>query len=155
MTETSYLLSHSFISLCRFGDIALDISANEVLCAFIHSKIRQTVKDPEKARKLCPSDIHARRPVNDAGYHEAFNQDNVDMVLLTETPIVEMTPNGIRTADGVEHQLDAIIFATGFEAVEGSYNRINIRGRGGKTVKDAWGPKPQSYLGMMIPEFPK
>ncbi|KAL8279791.1 hypothetical protein RQP46_007886 [Phenoliferia psychrophenolica] len=137
-----------------FNDLAQDVSANKLLCAFIHSKIRETVKDPEKARKLCPTDLHVRRPVNDAGFYEAFNQDNVDLVLLSETPLESMTANGILTADGTEHKLDVVIYATGFEAVEGSYNRISINGRGGTTLKDAWGSIPRSYLGMMVPQFP-
>jgi cation diffusion facilitator CzcD-associated flavoprotein CzcO len=138
-----------------FSDIATNIEANEAACEFIRNKISQTVKDAEKARKLMPHDRYARRPLCDAGYYEQFNRENVDIVHLQETPITSITPEGIQTSDGALHKLDLIIFATGFDAVEGNYNRIRIQGRGGKNLKEHWEPRgPTAYLGVAVPAFP-
>ncbi|MDJ1370858.1 flavin-containing monooxygenase [Gulosibacter molinativorax] len=137
-----------------FGDIATDLEANETAAAFIRSKIRETVKDEEKARKLTPTDLYARRPLCDGGFFETFNRDNVDVVALKETPIEEIVPNGIRTADGTVHELDVIIFATGFDAVDGNYRRMNIRGRNGIHINEYWDGQPTSFLGVATANFP-
>ncbi|KIW33318.1 uncharacterized protein PV07_00176 [Cladophialophora immunda] len=138
-----------------FNDIATDREANEAACEFIRKKIRQIVKDPEKARKLQPHDYYARRPLCDGGYFEQFNRDNVDVVNLQETPITRITERGVQTSDGKLYELDVLIFATGFDAIEGNYNRIRIRGRDGLTLKDYWEPTgPTSYLGVSVPHFP-
>ncbi|OAP62691.1 hypothetical protein AYL99_01918 [Fonsecaea erecta] len=137
-----------------FCDIATDREANEAACEFIRKKIRQIVKDPEKARKLQPHDYYARRPLCDGGYFEQFNRDNVDVVHLQETPITRITDQGVQTTDRL-HELDVLIFATGFDAIEGNYNRIRIRGRDGLTLKEYWDPTgPTSYLGVAVPNFP-
>jgi cyclohexanone monooxygenase len=138
-----------------FSDISTNREANEAACAFIRKKIAQTVKDPAKAKKLMPNDYYARRPLCDGGYYEQFNRPNVGIVDLKDTPITRITPNGIETSDGLAHELDVIIFATGFDAIEGNYNRVRIRGRGGKTLKEHWEPNgPTSYLGVFLPGFP-
>lgn len=138
-----------------FCDIATNKEANEAACQFIRKKISQVVRDPEKARKLTPRDWYARRPLCDGGYYEQFNRENVDIVDLKETPITAITQEGIQTSDGVVHKLDLIIFATGFDAVEGNYNRVRIKGRGGRTLKEHWDPQgPTSYLGVSVPGFP-
>jgi len=137
-----------------FSDIATNKEANEAACAFIRKKIGQIVHDPEKARKLQPHDAYARRPLCDGGYFVQFNRPHVDVVSLQETPIMRITPKGIETTAGL-HELDVIVFATGFDAVEGNYNRVRIRGRNGLTLKDYWEPKgPTSYLGVSVPNFP-
>lgn len=144
-----------------FSDITTDPVANEGACDFIRRKIDQIVKDPEKARKLKPHDVYARRPLCDGNasngekYFEQFNRENVDVVALQETPITQIEPKGIRTSDGKLYELDVIVFATGFDAVEGNYSRIAIQGRNGLTLKDAWDQSgPTSYLGIVVPEFP-
>ncbi|KAK3075808.1 hypothetical protein LTR53_000510 [Teratosphaeriaceae sp. CCFEE 6253] len=138
-----------------FNDISTDEAANNAAGDFIKAKIRKTVRDPDKARKLLPTQLYARRPLCDAGYYEQFNRDNVEVVSLHETPIDRITPQGILTADGTEHELDLIIFATGFDAVDGNYTRIAIKGRDGVTLKDHWqSTGPTSYLGMTVPGFP-
>lgn len=137
-----------------FSDIAADPEANEAACEFIRGKIAEIVKDPEKARKLTPTEPYAKRPLCDAGYYERYNQDNVDIVSLPETPIETFTEKGIRTADGIEHELDMVIFATGFDAVDGNYMRMKIKGRDGETIQQHWSDGPTSYLGMTIPNFP-
>ncbi|KAH9207142.1 hypothetical protein DL95DRAFT_429251 [Leptodontidium sp. 2 PMI_412] len=137
-----------------FGDIVIDEKANLEAQEFIRKKIRQTVKDPEKARKLCPTELYARRPLCDSGYYEQFNRDNVNIVDIKTNPITELTPNGIKTADGKVYDLDIIVCATGFDAVDGNYTRIAIKGRG-ETMKDHWADiGPTSYLGIMVPNFP-
>ena len=144
-----------------FNDIAVDAEANEGACEFIRKKIGEIVTDPEKARKLKPDDVYARRPLCDGNassgqrYFAQFNRPNVDIVHLGENPISQIEANGIRTADGVLHEHDVIIFATGFDAVEGNYTRINIHGRNGLSLKDSWEETgPTAYLGFIVPEFP-
>ena len=94
------------------------------------------------------TDLYAKRPLCDSGYYATFNRDNVELVSVKETPIVELTPTGIRTSDGVEHELDVLIFATGFDAVDGNYTRMDIRGRSGETIQEHWKDGPTSYLGV-------
>ncbi|WP_228002337.1 flavin-containing monooxygenase [Nocardia australiensis] len=137
-----------------FGDIATDEAANEAAASFIRSKISEIVKDPEKARKLTPHDLYARRPLCDNGFFETFNQDHVDIVALKETPFREITPKGVVTEDGKLHELDVLIFATGFDAVDGNYRRMEIRGRNGQHINDHWGGQPTSYLGISTTNFP-
>ncbi|UVI36433.1 flavin-containing monooxygenase [Brevibacterium spongiae] len=137
-----------------FGDIATDVEANETAAVFIRSKITQIVKDPEKARKLTPHDLYARRPQCDSGFFEAFNRDTVDVVALKETPFQEITPQGVVTEDGKLHELDVLIFATGFDAVDGNYRRMEIRGRNGLELNEHWQGQPSSYLGVSTAHFP-
>jgi cyclohexanone monooxygenase len=92
--------------------LTINLEANELACQFIREKIKETVKDPEKARKLTPSGPHGRRPISENGYYEAFNKDHVDVVSLKETPIERITPTGIKTSDK-EYELDVIVIATG------------------------------------------
>lgn len=134
--------------------IATNREANAAACEFIRKKISQIVHDPEKAKKLTPHDHYARRPLCDGGYYQQFNRDNVSIVDLVETPITTITPSGIKTSDGVEHQLDVMIFATGFDAVDGNYTRIRIIGKNGKSLKDHWKDGPTSYLGTNVAHFP-
>jgi len=137
-----------------FVDLIFDPRANEAATSFIASKIKEIVRDPETARKLTPTDFYAKRPVCNTGYYETFNRDNVSLVSLKENPIIRITPAGVLTADGTEHGLDVLVLATGFEAMEGSYNRIDIQGRGGEKLKDHWAEIPLSYLGIAVNGFP-
>ncbi|KAJ9627366.1 hypothetical protein H2204_009777 [Knufia peltigerae] len=137
-----------------FADIATNREANEAACVFIRNKIRSIVKDPETARKLTPWEPFARRPLCDTGYYETFNRENVELVDLKATPIVELTEDGIQTSDGKTHELDVIIMATGFDAFDGSYNRVCIRGRNGETLRDHWAIRPSTYLGTAVSGFP-
>ncbi|GLW21335.1 flavin-containing monooxygenase [Microbispora triticiradicis] len=137
-----------------FSDIVTDPAANEAAAEFIRSKIREIVKDPETARKLTPTDLYAKRPICNPDYYENFNRDNVTLVSIKENPIREITPNGVVTEDGVEHELDVLVFATGFDAVDGSYKRMDIRGRGGVTIREHWEDGPTGYLGVATHGFP-
>lgn len=137
-----------------FNDIAVDEQANQAAQDFIREKIAEIVKDPETARKLMPRDLYAKRPLCDSGYYATFNRPNVSLVDVKETPIEEITEKGIRTADGVEHELDVLIFATGFDAVDGNYKRIDIRGRDNRSISDHWRNGPSSYLSVATSGFP-
>ncbi|KAF2120997.1 hypothetical protein BDV96DRAFT_283413 [Lophiotrema nucula] len=138
-----------------FCDISYDEAANKAAADFIRRKISEIVKDPETARKLQPTDYHARRPLCDSGYYQQFNRPNVDLVDLKATPIVEITPNGIELSDGHICELDVIVFATGFDAVDGNYTRVAIQGRNGRSLKEHWADVgPTSYLGISVPDFP-
>lgn len=138
-----------------FSDITFNREANAAACEFIKEKIRQTVKDPEKAKLLLPRQPYARRPLCDGGYYQQFNRDNVHVVDLQGSPIQEITPTGIRTTDGREFEFDIIIFATGFEAVDGNYLRLDIHGRGGVSLKDRWRiTGPRAYMGVSVNRFP-
>lgn len=138
-----------------FCDISYDEAANEAAADFIRKKIAETVKDPETVRKLTPTDYYARRPLCDAGYYEQFNRANVKLVDLKDTPISQLVPNGVKLDNGEVHELDLLVFATGFDAVDGNYSRVAIRGRDGHSLKEHWAAiGPTSYLGISVPDFP-
>ena len=138
-----------------FTAVWTDREAHEAACAFIRKKILQIVTDPKKVKKLMPHDLYARRPLCDGGYYEQFNCDSVEIVDLKKRPIARIVPSGIETRDGTLHELDVLIFATGFDAIDGNYKRVRIRGRAGKRSKEHWEPAgPTSYLGVFVPCFP-
>ncbi|GAA2865472.1 NAD(P)/FAD-dependent oxidoreductase [Pseudonocardia halophobica] len=137
-----------------FCDIATNPEANAAAAAFIRSKIAEIVEDPETARKLTPTDLYAKRPLCNEGYYETYNRDDVELVSIRENPIQDITPAGVRTADGVEHELDVLVFATGFDAVDGNYRAMDLRGRGGRHIDEHWEAGPTSYLGVSKAGFP-
>jgi cation diffusion facilitator CzcD-associated flavoprotein CzcO len=138
-----------------FADISLDRRANDTASEFIRNKIREIVKDPEVAEKLVPVDhpFTSKRPLIDTNYFDTYNRDNVTLVDIRHAPIQEITPKGIRTEDG-EYELDIIVFATGFDAMTGTFNRMDIEGRNGQKLKDKWAHGPQTYLGVTAAGFP-
>lgn len=137
-----------------FGDLASDEEANLIAAEFIQKKIRETIKDPDKAEKVMPKGLHNRRPVCDNGFYATFNYDHVEPINISDTPIDEITPTGIRTNDGIHREYDVIIFATGFDAVDGNYRRMNLTGRNGLDINEAWKDNPTSYMGVTTPGFP-
>ncbi|KAH7136193.1 cyclohexanone monooxygenase [Dendryphion nanum] len=137
-----------------FSDITSNRAANDAATSFIKSKIESIVQDPETRRKLIPTEPYARRPITNDGYYEVFKKENVSLVSLKETPFTELTRKGAKTSDGVEHKLDVLIFATGFDAITGGYEKLNIQGRGGRTLKEHWSEAPTSFLGFSVPSFP-
>ena len=141
--------------LTTFSDIAVDRRANDTAAEFIRSKIRETVDDPETAEKLVPRDhpFGSKRALIDTNYFETYNRDNVDLVDIRHSPIEAITERGIRTQDG-EYELDIIVFATGYDGMTGSFNRIDIRGRGGVALKEKWAEGPRAYLGLSPAAFP-
>ncbi|MFT7602132.1 MAG: cation diffusion facilitator CzcD-associated flavoprotein CzcO [Acidimicrobiales bacterium] len=138
-----------------FFDIAVDRRANDTASEFIRSKIREKVNDPEVAEKLVPVDhpFTSKRPLIDTNYFETYNRDNVTLVDIRHAPIQEITPTGIRTEDA-EYELDIIVFATGFDAMTGTFNKIDFQGRGGEKLKAKWEDGPQTYLGVATAGFP-
>jgi cyclohexanone monooxygenase len=137
-----------------FADIAVNPEANAAAAAFIRSKIAEIVDDPETARKLTPTDLYAKRPLCNEGYYETYNRDNVELVSIKENPIQQITPAGVRTADGVEREFDVLVLATGFDAVDGNYRAMDLRGRGGRHINEHWTDGPTSYLGLSKAGFP-
>ena len=137
-----------------FSDIAIDPAANRAARLFIRKKIAEIVNDPETARKLTPTDLYAKRPLCNLDYYETFNRDNVTLVSTKENPIIEITPRGVLTDDGVEYELDVLVFATGFDAVDGNYHQMDIRGRGGRSIHQHWKDGPTTYLGVATAGFP-
>jgi cyclohexanone monooxygenase len=138
-----------------FSDIMVDPAANETAAEFVRSKIREIVKDPETARALCPTTypIGSRRVCVDTDYYTTFNRDNVHLVDLVATPLQAVTSKGVRTSEG-EIPLDILILATGFDAMTGPMLAMDIRGRGGRSLRDAWADGPRTYLGLMVTDFP-
>jgi len=141
--------------LNTFNDISVDRRANDTASEFIRTKIRDMVHDPEVAEKLVPVDhpFTSKRPLIDTNYFDTYNRDNVTLVDIRHAPIEEITPTGIRTADA-EFELDIIVFATGFDAMTGTFNRIDIEGRDGRKLKDKWAHGPITYLGVASAGFP-
>ncbi|WP_237386124.1 flavin-containing monooxygenase [Xenorhabdus sp. Sc-CR9] len=137
-----------------FNDLAVNLDSNRAACEFIAKKLKDIVKDPDTARRLTPTEYYAKRPVSVDGYYEVYNQPNVELVSLLDTQIVQATEKGLLTADGVEHEIDILIFATGFEAVEGAYRNFKVAGRNKGTLLDTWGENPAAYLGVFTPGFP-
>lgn len=133
----------------------MDRRANDTAREYVEAKIREMVEDPEIANQLIPNDhpIGTKRIVTDDGYFETFNRDNVTLVNLRTTPIVEITESGVRTSED-HHALDMIVFATGFDAMTGALARIDIRGRGGRTLREEWSAGPRTYLGLASHGFP-
>ena len=139
----------------NFRDILIDREANALISDFVARKIRQRVKDPATAEKLIPKNhgFGTRRLPLETFYYEVYNRDNVELIDLTETPIERITPNGIKTSDR-EYQFDIIIYATGFDAITGSFDRIDFRGVDGARLKEKWKSGPQTFLGVMVDGFP-
>ena len=139
----------------NFKDIMVNREANAAIGAFVAGKIRQRVTDQAVAEKLIPKNhgFGTRRVPMETGYYEVYNQPNVKLVDLLETPIERITAKGVQTADR-EYEFDIIIYATGFDAIVGSFDRIDLRGAGGLPLKAKWTGGPKTYLGVMVEDFP-
>jgi cation diffusion facilitator CzcD-associated flavoprotein CzcO len=139
----------------NFRDILIDRKANATISDFVARKIRARVKDQKVAEKLIPKNhgFGTRRLPLETFYYEVYNRDNVELVDITETPIERITPRGIKTTTN-EYEFDIIIFATGFDAITGSFDKIDFRGTDGARLKDKWQGGPQTYLGIMVDGFP-
>jgi cation diffusion facilitator CzcD-associated flavoprotein CzcO len=139
----------------NFRDILTDRKANALISDFVARKIRQRVRDPKVAEKLIPKNhgFGTRRLPLETFYFEVYNRDNVELVDLTETPIERITPAGIKTG-AAEYQFDIIIYATGFDAITGSFDKIDLRGVDGLRLRDRWNSGPETYLGVMVDGFP-
>jgi cyclohexanone monooxygenase len=139
-----------------FKDISSNLDANETAADFVRTKIRQIVRDPEVAERLCPYGypIGARRICIDTGnYYATYNRENVTLVDIKSDPIVEIIPSGIRT-ESRTYELDLIVFATGFDAFTGPLLRMNVTGSGGEALAGKWQAGPVTYLGLATAGFP-
>jgi cyclohexanone monooxygenase len=140
--------------LGAYQDLMVDQQANDTAAEFVRGKIRQRVSNPEVARLLAPQNtIGCKRLCVDIDYYETFNRSNVTLVDVSRAPIEAITPRGLR-ACGVDYEVDAIVFATGFDAMTGTLLRIDIRGRNDLSLAEKWQDGPRSYLGLAIAGFP-
>ncbi len=141
--------------LGALADLLTNPVANDAAADFVREKIREIVKDPEVAEALLPDDhpIGAKRICVDTGYYDTFNRDNVTLVNLRKEPIEAITPAGVRTRDQ-EYPVEAIVLGTGFDAMTGALLNLDILGRGGFTLAEAWREGPRTYLGLQIAGFP-
>ncbi len=139
-----------------YNDIVLDLKANATVAGYIEAKIRETVQDPAKADVLCEFNhpVGTKRPPIDTNYYETFNRDNVSIVSIRKNPIREATVDGLTLENGDHHKVDSIVFATGFDTVTGTLNKLNLRGRDGVALADKWQDGPSAYLGLCTAGFP-
>ena len=139
----------------NFRDIMIDRAANKLISDFVADKIRGRVKDPETAERLIPKDhgFGTRRVPQETRYYEVYNQPNVELVSMLDTPIERIIPTGIRTS-AADYEFDIIVYATGFDAVTGAFDRIDIAGLGGQRLRQKWQSGPTTFVGMMVDGFP-
>jgi cation diffusion facilitator CzcD-associated flavoprotein CzcO len=137
------------------SDIATNREANALYSEFMANKIRERVKNPITAELLIPKNhgFGTRRPPLESGYYEIFNQSNVELVDINANPIERIEPKGIRTKDGLV-ELDVIIYATGFNAVTGSFDTVDFQGKNGTKLKDVWSNGIRTFLGLTVQDFP-
>ena len=140
--------------LNTFSDIVVDAAANKTATDFVIRKIHATVKDPEVAAKLSPTDYYAKRPLATDNYYDMFNRENVTLVDVKEDAITEFVADGIKLASGRVVEVDVIIYATGFDAVTGNYLKIDTTGRDGLKLADKWHDGPRALIGLTIAGFP-
>jgi cation diffusion facilitator CzcD-associated flavoprotein CzcO len=138
-----------------FKDMMSDRAANDEVSNFVARKIRERVKDPQIADLLIPKDhgFGTRRVPQESGYYEVFNQPNVELVSILGNPIQRITPTGLEMADR-SFEFDMIVYATGFDAITGAFDRIDLRGKGGEKLKEKWRRALETFLGMQVENFP-
>jgi cation diffusion facilitator CzcD-associated flavoprotein CzcO len=140
--------------MAAYADLLTSKEANDTAAEFVRDKIRGIVKDPEIASALTPhTTVGCKRLCSDSGYFETFNRPNVTLVDVNRSPIERVTPKGLR-AGGVDYTFDAIVFATGFDAMTGAVLAIDIRGRDGLSLREKWSHGPRTYLGLATAGFP-
>jgi cyclohexanone monooxygenase len=141
--------------MAAFNDLIFNKASNDTAADFVRNKIRAMVKDPAKAELLAPTShpIGTKRICVDTDYYLTYNRDNVDLVDVRNAPIEAVTPDGLLVG-GKDFAFDAIVFATGFDAMTGALTRMGIVGRGGETLADKWEAGPRTYLGLMTAGFP-
>lgn len=141
-----------------YQDTLFDPASNDHAYAFWRDKVRARINDPALADKLAPMEaphpFGVKRPSLEQNYYDLYNQDNVHLVDVSENPIDRVTPTGIRTRDGVDHEFDIIVLATGFDSVSGGLTQLDFRGTDGSTLRDKWAGGIDAHLGMMTAGFP-
>ncbi len=153
--EEKWLEGGTISFLYSFTDLLTNQTANDYASEFVRKKIRKIVKDPKTAELLCPHShpIGTKRLILDSGYYDMFNQDNVQLIDIKNNPITGFTENGI-IVKAKEYLLDAIVFATGFDAMTGALHNIDIYNHRGISLKQKWKEGPLTYLGLMTADFP-
>ncbi|MGD9704545.1 MAG: alpha/beta hydrolase fold domain-containing protein [Acidimicrobiia bacterium] len=153
--EAAWATGELFGIIGVFNDVLVNPAANEIVAEFIRDKIRSIVQDPETAESLCPTDhpFATKRPCLDTNYFATFNQPHVRLVDLRKHPIATITESGADTVDET-FEFDAIVYATGFDAMTGALVSVDITGRDGLTLKDKWAHGPTTYLGLTSVGFP-
>jgi cyclohexanone monooxygenase len=137
-----------------YGDLMLNAEANETAASFVRERIRTLVDDPAVAELLCPTNIiGGKRLCVDSDYFATYNRDNVHLIDVGQTPIEAITENAVR-AHGRDFEIDALVIATGFDAMTGALTSIDIRGRGNASLRERWAGGPSSYLGLAMADFP-
>jgi len=141
--------------MLTYNNLILDQAANDTAADFVRAKIAEIVKDPQTAKLLQPVNhpIGSKRICVDTDYYATFNRPNVTLVDIRDSGIEEILPNAVRVG-AKDYEVDALVLATGFDAMTGSVARIDIRGRGGQTLKQKWAEGPKTYLGLMCAGFP-
>jgi cyclohexanone monooxygenase len=141
--------------MLAYNNLLLDRAANDTAAGFVREMIAEIVRDPETARRLQPEDhpIGSKRICVDTDYYATFNRPNVTLVDIKSDPIEEILPNAVR-AGGKDYEIDALVLATGFDAMTGSVAKIELRGRHGQTLNQKWAEGPKTYLGLMSAGFP-
>jgi cyclohexanone monooxygenase len=143
-----------FSFLGAFNDLLTNLEANAHAAAFVRERIRETVHDAATAQALCPSHpLGCKRLCVDSGYYATFNRPNVRLVDLNRQPLEGFTRDGL-VAGGERHRVDAVVLATGFDAVTGALLKLDLRGRGGLPIRQKWAGGPLNYLGLGIAGFP-
>ena len=153
--EAAWQLGELVPILNVFADQLLFADANAIVAEMLREKIRATVQDPATAEALCPTSypFGSKRPCLDSGYYDCFNQPHVRLIDLRQQPVESITETGI-ALQGEDLAVDAIVYATGFDAMTGALAAVDIRGRGGLKLTDKWADGPRGYLGLMTVGFP-
>lgn len=155
MLEKAWASGNLSVFLNVFTDTALEAKSCQLVADFVLRQIRATVSDSVTADALCPNDhlLGTKRMCMDSNYYATYNRSNVHLVDLKQDPIIKITPSGIDTASR-SHELDVIVFATGFDAITGPLVAVDIRGRGGVQLAKEWADGPKTYLGLAVEKFP-
>lgn len=153
--ETKWQAGGSISFLFAYTDLLLSKEANETASEFVRQKIRGIVRDPQVAELLAPKDhpIGTKRLCLDTNYYETYNRDNVTLVNARAAPIEKITSAGLRTSEA-GYEFDALVFATGFDAMTGALAEIDVRLKSGETLQEKWSAGPRTYLGMLVAGFP-
>jgi cyclohexanone monooxygenase len=144
-----------YIGLETYSDFLMNKESNDTISEFVRARIREFVRDPATAALLTPTDhpFFTKRPPLETDYYVTFNRDNVTLLDVRSAPIEEISTNGVKTTEG-EYEVDAIVFATGFDAMTGTLFKMGIRGRDGATLERKWADGPRTYLGLTTHGFP-